>query len=60
MKINSEINKILIEIKKVLSGIDDFQVELVIKDILNAKTVILVGAGRFGMPARGFAMRLEG
>lgn len=50
--------KILKEIDYVLSQVDEYHVELLIQEILKAKTIVLCGAGRVGMAAKGFAMRL--
>lgn len=55
---NEYVQIILKEINFVLSQIDEYQVELLLKQILKAKTIVLCGAGRVGMAARGFAMRL--
>lgn len=52
------IKKILAEIDFVLSQVDEKQVEKFVKEILIAKKIITVGAGRVGMVGRGFAMRL--
>jgi 6-phospho-3-hexuloisomerase len=56
--IKKDIHMILDEIKNVLNDIDDYQVNLLLKEILKAKIIVLAGAGRVGMTARGFAMRL--
>lgn len=56
--IKKKINLILKEIETVLMDVDDYQVELVIKEIVSARNIVLCGAGRVGMAARGFAMRL--
>lgn len=50
--------KILKEIDYVLSQVDEYHVELLIQEIRKAKTIVLCGAGRVGMAAKGFAMRL--
>jgi 6-phospho-3-hexuloisomerase len=56
--IQKNIDLILKEIKTVLRNIDDYHVELAIKEILSAKKIVICGAGRVGMAGRGFAMRL--
>lgn len=52
------VKKIFKEIDFVLSQVDEKQVEKFVKEILRAKKIITVGAGRVGMVGRGFAMRL--
>jgi len=49
---------ILSEIQYVLNQVDEYHVNLLIKEITSAKTIVVCGAGRVGMAARGFAMRL--
>jgi len=49
---------ILQEIDSVLKNVDDSQVQLLINEIKKSKTIITCGAGRVGLVARGFAMRL--
>lgn len=49
---------ILKEINTVLKDIDQYQVNLLIVEILKARVIIVCGAGRVGMAAKGFAMRL--
>jgi 6-phospho-3-hexuloisomerase len=56
--IKTNLKTILKEIETVLQETNDYHVDLVIHDILKAKTIILVGAGRVGFAAKGFAMRL--
>ena len=56
--IHSKVKIILEELQYVLSQVDDEQVDLFIKEILKARTIVVCGAGRVGMAARGFAMRL--
>lgn len=58
MDIKQNISKIITEIDQVLSGIEDYQVDLVIKDILKSKKIIIYGAGRVGLMSKGFSMRL--
>jgi 6-phospho-3-hexuloisomerase len=50
--------KILTEIDSVLSKTDESEIEKLINELVNAKTIVVVGAGRVGMAAKGFAMRL--
>jgi 6-phospho-3-hexuloisomerase len=52
------LQKILPEIEQVLSKTDEKEVSLLAKELLGAKTIVAVGAGRVGMAVRGFAMRL--
>lgn len=52
------IKKILSEIDIVLSEINEKEVENLVNEILKAKKIITIGAGRVGLSARGFAMRL--
>jgi 6-phospho-3-hexuloisomerase len=56
--IKKKVQLILQEVETVLQNIDDYHVELTIAEILKARTIVLCGAGRVGMAARGFAMRL--
>lgn len=49
---------ILHEINSVLSKINEEQVYKLVLEILRARTIIGVGAGRVGMAMRGFIMRL--
>jgi len=58
LTIHDKVHLILTEIEYVLNEIDSYQVELFIKEILKAKKIVVCGAGRVGMVARGFAMRL--
>jgi len=52
------VKDILLEIDQVLSKADEKDIALMIKEILKAKTIVAVGAGRVGMAVRAFAMRL--
>jgi 6-phospho-3-hexuloisomerase len=52
------IKVIINEISSVLEKTKQEQVELLISEILCAKTIIVCGAGRVGMAIRGFGMRL--
>ena len=56
--IKNNISKILIEINTVLSKIQEEEVEKLIDEIIKAQKIITIGAGRVGLSARGFAMRL--
>ncbi len=52
------IKKILNELDFVLSKLNEKQVERLVSEIIKAKKIIIIGAGRIGLAARGFAMRL--
>jgi len=52
------LKKILAEIDAVLSKTEEKEVLILMEELIKAKTIIAVGAGRVGMAARGFAMRL--
>lgn len=54
----TKISKILEEISTVLSKVEESEVDLMIDHILNAKRIVVCGAGRVGMAIRGFGMRL--
>ena len=54
----SDIKVIIDELSRTLSGIDRKQQEQMADEILKAKHVFVAGAGRSGMMARCFAMRL--
>ena len=56
--INTQIKLILNEIDKVLSTVDNNEVNELIEKIINSNTIITAGAGRVGMAIKGFAMRL--
>jgi 6-phospho-3-hexuloisomerase len=56
--INANIRKILEEMSFVLSSVEQSQVDALQDDILKAGKIVVCGAGRVGMAARGFAMRL--
>jgi 6-phospho-3-hexuloisomerase len=45
-------------IQKTVETLDDREVDGMVKEIMNAKTVFVVGAGRSGLVAKAFAMRL--
>lgn len=57
-QIKSNISIILQEISKVLEGVDEYQVELLMKEIIKAKIIVVIGAGRMGLASKAFAMRL--
>lgn len=56
--IKNNIRQILKEIDLVLSTIEEKEVEKVVDEIIKAQKIITIGAGRVGLTARGFAMRL--
>jgi 6-phospho-3-hexuloisomerase len=50
--------KVLSEIREVLSVVEQHEVEILIDEIKHAKTIVVYGAGRVGLAIRGFGMRL--
>jgi 6-phospho-3-hexuloisomerase len=54
----NKIQSILKEIQIVLSKVNDSEVDNLINEIINAKRIVVCGAGRVGMAIRGFGMRL--
>lgn len=52
------IKRILEEIDIVLSKVKEKEVEKLVDEIVKAQKIITIGAGRVGLSARGFAMRL--
>lgn len=56
--LQENVKKILGEIESVLEKVDGKEVENLVKDILNARKIVVCGAGRVGMATRGFGMRL--
>ncbi len=46
------------KVKKIADSISDDEIEGFLKEILNAKRVYVMGAGRSGLVAKAFAMRL--
>ncbi len=52
-------NQILEEVSQVINGVDELAVNRLIDSILDAKTIVTCGAGRMGMMAKAFAMRLS-
>lgn len=57
-KLKNNSDEILDEIRKVFSDISEEDVELLVREIINAQKIFLTGAGRVGLAVRGFAMRL--
>ncbi len=51
-------NQILKELKKVFSHVEEKDVKIFIQEIIAAKRVYVVGAGRSGLIAKNLAMRL--
>ena len=58
MTLKSKQNKILEEIAYILSQVQEDQVENLLEAIGQANNIVTLGAGRVGMSAKGFAMRL--
>jgi 6-phospho-3-hexuloisomerase len=56
--IKKNIKKILNEIESVFTDIDETQVEGLIDEIMKAKKIVGLGAGRVGMSTKAFLMRL--
>ncbi|MES2059970.1 MAG: 6-phospho-3-hexuloisomerase [Patescibacteria group bacterium] len=56
--VKGKISKILSEIGTVLDKVDDKEAELLVREILGAKNIVAAGAGRAGMAAKAFIMRL--
>lgn len=50
--------EILLEVGQVLLKTEEKDVSFLIKELTEAKTIVVGGAGRVGMATRGFAMRL--
>ena len=59
VEIKTSIAQILLEIKFVLSKVDQIQVDMLTKKILSSRRIIASGAGRVGMAVRCFVMRLK-
>ena len=55
----SEINLILEELKKVIVKVDKKKTEMLINEIINAKTIKIIGHGRSGYVGQCFSMRLK-
>lgn len=58
MQFQNVSDSILHEISTVLHGVDSEEVDQFIRRILGAEKIVVVGAGRVGYAAKGFAMRL--
>ncbi|MDP3989550.1 MAG: 6-phospho-3-hexuloisomerase [bacterium] len=56
--ITKDIDSILLEIRQVFSAVSDNQVDELIKVLIEAHTIVAIGAGRVGMMTRAFTMRL--
>lgn len=54
----NKIKIIISEIEIVLEKVDNEECEVLIKEIISAKRIVVCGAGRVGMAIRGFGMRL--
>lgn len=59
MKYLEIVEKVIAENKKVLEQVDINEIEKLISEINNAKTIQLYAMGRMGLSMRGFAMRLK-
>lgn len=58
MEINKEIKKILSEVENLLSLLTEDEINQFIQKILSSKRIFVAGAGRSGIIAKAFAMRL--
>ncbi|MGB2791690.1 MAG: 6-phospho-3-hexuloisomerase [Candidatus Moraniibacteriota bacterium] len=56
--LKENVKKILREIESVLEKLDEKESGRLVNDILNARKIVVCGAGRVGMATRGFGMRL--
>lgn len=56
--VKSSIKRILNEINQVFENVNEDEVRVLIREILNAEKVVTIGAGRVGLVAKAFAMRL--
>ena len=56
--LKENIETILSEITSVVSKIEPDQIDFFTEDILKANKIVVCGAGRVGLAAKGFAMRL--
>jgi 6-phospho-3-hexuloisomerase len=56
--IKTNVNLVVSEIKQVLSDISQKEVNELVKAIIEADKIVVCGAGRVGMAARSFGMRL--
>jgi 6-phospho-3-hexuloisomerase len=50
--------RVLSEIEFILAGVDEPEIDALVNELLRARTIVLTGAGRAGLAAHGFAMRL--
>jgi len=57
--VSNNIELILQEIHSVLQATDNQQVNTLVKEIMKSQKIVTIGAGRMGMTARAFAMRLK-
>lgn len=55
---SSYLSNVLKEIETVLNKVDPNEIKKLIKTIIQADTIVVVGAGRVGMATRAFGMRL--
>jgi len=58
-EINNNIDLILKEIDRILASVKQKEADSLIKAILRAKKVVLVGSGRMGLVSKAFSMRLS-
>lgn len=58
MPVKSAMKKIADHIHKTVNELDDREVDVMVEEIRKADSVFLVGAGRSGLVAKSFAMRL--
>lgn len=58
MAVKSAMKKIAEHIQKTVEHLDDTEVDNMVGEILKAKNIFVVGAGRSGLVGRAFAMRL--
>lgn len=56
--IKNKIEIVIEEISGVLSDIDECQVKLLINKLIESEKIVIIGAGRVGLVAKTFAMRL--
>lgn len=58
-KISKNIKTILVEIESVLNSTNQKEIDSLIEEILKAKNIILLGAGRMGLVCKAFSIRLS-
>jgi len=58
MPVKSAMKEIADHIHKTIAELDDHEVDSMVHEIMNADSVFVVGAGRSGLVAKAFAMRL--